>query len=150
MRRLVPILTAGAFAAAMAATTATIPAGAAVGMQPQAGAVHATAATRTAHSRLPGGFKHLVVIYQENHSFDNLYGRWGKVHGQEVNGLNHAPSNQTVKVPKDGSAYSCLLKNDPSLTWPPLTPTCQDPKQGVPASHFANRPFSIDNFIATT
>ena len=25
-----------------------------------------------------GGFKHLVVIYEENHSFDNLYGSWGK------------------------------------------------------------------------
>ncbi|HVH93890.1 MAG TPA: hypothetical protein VM688_03125, partial [Nocardioidaceae bacterium] len=24
--------------------------------------------------RLPGGYKHLVVIYEENHSFDNLYG----------------------------------------------------------------------------
>src|SRR6476646_6351786 len=23
---------------------------------------------------LPGGYKHLVVIYEENHSFDNLYG----------------------------------------------------------------------------
>ena len=26
-----------------------------------------------------GGFKHLVVIYEENHSFDNLYGTWGSV-----------------------------------------------------------------------
>ena len=25
------------------------------------------------------GFKHLVVIYEENHSFDNLYGTWGSV-----------------------------------------------------------------------
>jgi phospholipase C len=26
-------------------------------------------------------FTHIVVIYQENHSFDNLYGLWGKVNG---------------------------------------------------------------------
>ena len=25
-----------------------------------------------------GRYKHLVVIYEENHSFDNLYGQWGK------------------------------------------------------------------------
>ena len=26
-------------------------------------------------------FNHIVVIVQENHSFDNLYGLWGKVNG---------------------------------------------------------------------
>ncbi|MGZ4382935.1 MAG: alkaline phosphatase family protein, partial [Gaiellaceae bacterium] len=29
--------------------------------------------------------KHLVVIYEENHSFDNLYGGW-----EGVNGLSNA------------------------------------------------------------
>src|SRR5689334_2653552 len=28
---------------------------------------------------LPGGYSNLVVIYEENHSFDNLYGEWGRV-----------------------------------------------------------------------
>ena len=37
---------------------------------PAAGPPGATAIRR----RIPGGFKHLVVIYEENHSFDNLYG----------------------------------------------------------------------------
>src|SRR5689334_19032711 len=40
--------------------------------------------------RLPGGYKHLVVIYEENHSFDNLYGTWGDVRGQHVEGLADA------------------------------------------------------------
>ncbi len=31
-----------------------------------------------------GNFKHIVVIYEENHSFDNLYGNWGTVGGQHV------------------------------------------------------------------
>ncbi len=34
-----------------------------------------------------GNYKHLVVIYEENHSFDNLYGLWGKVGHQKVDGL---------------------------------------------------------------
>ena len=28
---------------------------------------------------LPGGYKNLVVIYEENHSFDNLLAGWGTV-----------------------------------------------------------------------
>ena len=33
----------------------------------------------TREPRLFGQYKNVVVIFQENHSFDNLYGRWGKV-----------------------------------------------------------------------
>ena len=36
---------------------------------------------------------HIVVIYQENHSFDNLYGRW-----EGVNGLRRAPRSRTVQT----------------------------------------------------
>ena len=36
------------------------------------------------------GYKKLVVIYEENHSFDNLYGLWGKVGRQKINGLSQA------------------------------------------------------------
>ena len=38
--------------------------------------------TAAAHAKKKpsiGGYKHLVVIYEENHSFDNLYGTWGRV-----------------------------------------------------------------------
>src|SRR5436305_644969 len=34
-------------------------------------------ATADAASGPLGHFKHIVVIYEENHSFDNLYGLWG-------------------------------------------------------------------------
>jgi acid phosphatase len=109
--------------------------------------------------RFPGGFKHLVVIYQENHSFDNLYGRWGRVGGQKVNGLRKASPATWTQRAQDGSAYTCLLQNDPSLTTPPLGGECQDshtvydPATGLPsssgfASHFANRPFKIDRYLA--
>ncbi|HZO61595.1 MAG TPA: alkaline phosphatase family protein, partial [Gaiellaceae bacterium] len=37
--------------------------------------------------------KHIVVIYEENHSFDNLYGGW-----EGVNGLSSATAAQSTQV----------------------------------------------------
>src|SRR6266496_4443047 len=62
-----------------------------------------------------GRFKHLVVIYEENHSFDNLYGLWGSVNGQHVVGLSDADAAHTLQVAQDGSTYSCLLQTDLNL-----------------------------------
>jgi len=98
--------------------------------------------------RLPGGYQHLVVIYEENHSFDNLYGTWGDVRGQHVEGLADATDAQKTEVAQDGTPYACLLQNDVNLAAPtPLSSTCQDAVHGIAASHFANAPFSIDDFI---
>src|SRR5689334_12599494 len=77
---------------------------------------------------------HIVVIYEENHSFDNLYGGWEGVNGR-------ANATNSSQVAQDGSTYSCLLQNDVNLTVPPLAPTCSA------NSHFANQPFSIEQFI---
>src|SRR5258708_27979652 len=83
---------------------------------------------------------HIVVIYEENHSFDNLYGGW-----EGVNGLAGADAAHTTQIGQDGSAYSCLLQNHVNLTVPPLAPTCR------PTSHFANQPFGVDaNIPAST
>ena len=43
-------------------------------------------------------FKQIVVIYQENHSFDNLYGLWGTVEGKAVDGLPNADPAHTTQV----------------------------------------------------
>ncbi len=95
-----------------------------------------------------GPFKHLVVIYEENHSFDNLYGGWGKVDGQKVDGLQRARPSTTEQRAQDGTPYRCLLQNDVNLTSPsPLATTCTDPAQGVSASAFKNRPFTNDDYI---
>src|SRR4051794_40204708 len=48
--------------------------------------------------RLPGGYKHLVVIYEENHSFDNLYGSWGRVGRGYVDGLDNASAAKRTQV----------------------------------------------------
>src|SRR5947208_12875315 len=84
---------------------------------------------------------HIVVIYEENHSFDNLYGRW-----EGVNGLANADPAHTTQVDETGSPYACLLQNDVNLTSPPLSVTCTDPAHGI-ATHFTNEPFQIDAFL---
>jgi len=98
-------------------------------------------------------YKHIVVIYQENHSFDNLYGSWGKVGNDSINGLSDADNSHTTQVRQDGqTAYQCLLQNDVNLTSPtPLPTTCTDTTGASPIlSHFKNKPFLINDFIAPT
>ncbi|TCO59298.1 phospholipase C [Actinocrispum wychmicini] len=81
-----------------------------------------------------GGIDHIVVIYEENHSFDNLFGGW-----EGVDGLRHAHAQR--QVAPDGSRLPCLPQNDVNLTSPPLPVTCGS------TSAFTNRPFSIDTYI---
>src|SRR5215467_11286928 len=80
--------------------------------------------------------KHFVIIYEENHSFDNLYGGW-----EGVNGTAKADSSHTVQVDQAGAAFACLLQNDVNLTVEPLTGTCSA------TSHFSNGRFVIDSYI---
>jgi acid phosphatase len=87
---------------------------------------------------------HIVVIYEENHSFDNLYGGW-----EGVNGLANASAARTLQINQAGNIFNCLMQNDVNLTSPPLSATCADSTQGSPVftSHFTNAPFSIEQFI---
>src|ERR1700760_1954511 len=72
-------------------------------------------------------FKHIVVIYQENHSFDNLYGHWGDVDEDEINGPQNATPARTKRVKQDNvTQYKCLLQNDVNLPSPPLAQSCTD------------------------
>jgi acid phosphatase len=97
-----------------------------------------------------GHFKHLVVIYEENHSFDNLYGLWGDVNGQHVDGIADATPAHTIQVDTSGTAYPCLLMSDVNFMSPPLDSSCSaalfDFGAGKPktAYHYTNAPFSID------
>jgi acid phosphatase len=92
---------------------------------------------------------HIVVIYEENHSFDNLYGGW-----EGVNGLPRADASHTAQVNQAGVPYACLKQDDVNLTSPPLSATCSDSTPGTPGgpfqSHFANAPFAIDDYIPAT
>ncbi len=63
--------------------------------------------------------KHIVVIYEENHSFDNLYGRW-----EGVNGLASADRAHATQVTQTGRRYACLLQSDVNLATPPQDGRC--------------------------
>jgi acid phosphatase len=91
------------------------------------------------HGKGLRGIQRIVVIYEENHSFDNLYGGW-----EGVNGLRRADPDHTRQVDQSGVPYACLLQNDVNLTTPPLGAAC------AANSNFFNRPFLIDAFIRPT
>ena len=115
-------------------------------------AAFATALVAAGGSSADGGFgsvqlrqvSHIVVIYEENHSFDNLYGGWEGVNGPAGADLAH-----TLQVGQNGAVYHCLQQNDANLTSPvPLSPTCTDTTTGTSfVSAFFNGPFTIDGFI---
>jgi phospholipase C len=88
--------------------------------------------------------QHIVVIYEENHSFDNLYGGW-----EGVNGRANADAAHTTQVDQNGVAYDCLKQLDVNLTSPPLPADCTDAQHGI-TSHFPNTWFTIDDFIPAT
>jgi phospholipase C len=97
-----------------------------------------------AHDRGGGlrHIKHFVVVYEENHSFDNLYGGW-----ERVDGLRDADRAHTRQISQGGAPYDCLLQNDVNLTSPPLSARCANASPAFD-SHFFNEPFRIEDYIA--
>jgi phospholipase C len=71
--------------------------------------------------------KHIVVIYLENHSFDNLYGQF-----PGANGLSNAPQSKIIQLDSNGHPYMFL----PAITQSSSFPT------NLP-NHF----FNIDQYI---
>jgi acid phosphatase len=85
---------------------------------------------------------HIVVIYEENHSFDNLYGGW-----EGVNGLKNADAAHTTQVDQANAPYLCLKQNDVNLA--ALPSACTDSAHGF-SSAFKNTWFTIDPLIPPT
>ncbi len=82
----------------------------------QAAALCGTFSSSPANAKALDKVNHIVVIYEENHSFDNLYGGW-----EGVNGLANADAAHTTQVNQAGNAYTCLKQNDVNLhDAPPL------------------------------
>ncbi|HEX5661052.1 MAG TPA: alkaline phosphatase family protein, partial [Polyangiales bacterium] len=69
--------------------------------------------------------KHLVVIYMENHSFDNLYGSW-----EGAGGLATSAATATQTDPTASAPFSTLPQTDPLI---PLT--------------LANKPYDITQYL---
>jgi acid phosphatase len=92
------------------------------------------------HGHASKGVKRIVVIYEENHSFDNLYGGW-----EGVNGRAKADAAHTTQVNQAGTPYTCLLQDDVNLATPPQPATCTDTTTATTfQSNFPNAPFQID------
>jgi acid phosphatase len=108
------------------------------------GLAPATASARSQDQSRPlHRVRHLVVLYLENHSFDNLYGTF-----PGANGLRQAPASHTRQVDFDGTPLKCLPQDDPHLTSPPLPADVCSTAKGDPFdSHFRNAPFPIDRYI---
>ncbi len=69
---------------------------------------------------------YIVVIYEEDHSFDNLYG------GSEgLNGSANATAAEKTQVSQSGTPFTCLKQLDVNLTSPPLAATCTDSTTGT-------------------
>src|SRR5947199_8999076 len=69
---------------------------------------------------------HLVVIYEENHSFDNLWGLWPGVNGLNSRSALHARPQVDATLAR--KALPCLLQDDVNLTTPPLAKVCSGTK----------------------
>jgi len=79
------------------------------------------------------GINHLVVIYDENHSFDNLYGQF-----PGANGISNAGDTSTTQINAAGQPYACLPQSDPIL---------KAIAAGPPPFCFENQPFDITKYI---
>lgn len=78
---------------------------------------------------------HIIVIYLENHSFDNLYGNFLGANGLDQSGA------QISRVDKSGVLYQALPQPLDSSETPP------SPDQRFPTD-LPNAPFSIDKYLS--
>ncbi len=107
-----------------------------------AAAAFAGSARPSAKSTALDKVDHILVVYEENHSFDNLYGGW-----EGVNGRQNADLTHTTQVDQQGNPYGCLKQDDVNLA--ALPSTCTDAAHGI-SSAFANTWFMIDPLIPPT
>jgi phospholipase C len=89
-------------------------------------------------SRNPGldRIRHIVVIYLENHSFDNLYGLF-----PGADGLANAPEETMRQTDRQGGVYATLPRVMNTEKKPPV------PDERFP-SDLPNRPFEISQYVA--
>ena len=86
---------------------------------------------------------HIVVIYEENHSFDNLYGGW-----EGVNGRANADAAHTTQVDQAGHAVQ-LSEAERRESGGALPSACTDSAHWF-TSAFTNTWFMIDPLIPAT
>ena len=77
-----------------------------------------------------------VIIYMENHSFNNRFGSWGE-------GVNGRINTYVPQVNQSGSAFTCLPQTQSNLK--NLSVTCTDPVNNI-SSHFLNEMFNLADY----
>src|SRR5262249_40501224 len=88
----------------------------------------------------------IVVIYAENRSFDNMYGRFPGANG--IPGLN-ATAQGTIAAQKDRDATNSVLPTLPQ-TWGGVTAGGQTPViTQAQSANLANQPFAIETAFGT-
>src|SRR6266404_5410202 len=78
---------------------------------------------------------HVIVIYQENWSFDSLFGKF-----PGANGIAHASATSIAQTDKDGTPYATLPPSIDTRTQPPVP----DPR--IPAN-LPVAPFDLARYV---
>jgi phospholipase C len=102
-----------------------------------AGLIGAVAFAAAARAQVPpelARIGHIVVVFEENRSFDNLFG-----HFPGANGLDNAGA-AARQVSDDGTPYQTL----PPVLNTTLRPVAPDPRF---PTHIANGPFDVDPYV---
>ena len=93
-----------------------------------------------------GKINHIVVIYEENHSFDNLFGGW-----EGVNGLTTSTRRASATTSRRSTRTARVRLPQAARRQPHLAPAREHvPGRGARdhvASNFPNTFFTIDDFI---
>lgn len=131
----VAVAAAGSTVAACADDTNVTPIVTDAGAEAATDAAHEASSADASDGAAPGlaSIKHFVVIYMENHSFDNLYGSFPGADG--IAALDASGPN-VAQIDESGARYATL---------PP------PPLGGVPDARFPaslpNAPFSIEQYV---
>ncbi len=87
----------------------------------------------------PNKIAHLVVIYMENHSFDNLYGQYPGAEGiSQAMAKKGAAGDTVTQIDASGQAYATLPA--------PFDSTMKMPDPRFP-TNLPNQPFDITQFV---
>lgn len=104
------------------------------------GIVGSLAAAPSAQAAGLDDVDHIVILTQENNSFDKLFGGWEKVNGPGVG----------KQTDQNGAPLDCLLQTLPSFTTPPLLSRCSGRDAGGKTfrSHFGPGTFDLTQYAS--
>ena len=91
-------------------------------------------------SAIPQGITHFVVIYQENWSFDSLYGDF-----PGANGIDDASPESLNQVDRLGTPYSSQLRSNNFIRISSAAPQLRTPPQPIKIRMSAQPKLTVDS-----